>query len=225
MFVRYLVSQINSPHSMWSIHHIQSQTRGMGMCCTMLIWCSFMVLLTHMSYFLWTVMLFTHIVNKEGSMWLWDKDKTGRYLWFFFTSWKWPQTCASAFNSLQRDRHQMDTTVLNLVVPPKLRVARFISTLWQSYGLHKLLMTQKEDFIERKYLPYLLTSNHTLKTCSCPEAFTIKTIFEKCGVKVPQGRNATSCRPLRSSPGHNVIITNTSSIIPTTFHWVDGAAK
>ena len=50
--------------------------------------------------------------------------------------------------------------------------------------------------MEQKYstgsMP-LPTPNHTLRTCSGPEAFTSTSIFEKCGVKLAQeGRKVTS---------------------------------
>ena len=44
-----------------------------------------------------------------------------------------------------------DTVVLNLVISPELGVAYFASTLWQSYDIHKIQATQKEDLLERRY--------------------------------------------------------------------------
>ena len=69
---------------------------------------------------------------------------------------------------------QTDTNILNLVISPKQGVARFTSTIWQSYNLQEIQLTQKETLVEKKNyrgsMP-LLTPNHSYKTFDRPYAF------------------------------------------------------
>ena len=70
--------------------------------------------------------------------------------------------------------YMTDTTVINLITFAKLRVAKFTSSLKQSYDLRDIRLKQKEALLEQKYctesMP-LLTNNHRFQTCGGPEAF------------------------------------------------------
>ena len=50
----------------------------------------------------------------------------------------------------QRNVNQTNTSVLNLVIPKKLKVARWISTLWQSYDHDEIEMTQERRYAWEK---------------------------------------------------------------------------
>ena len=80
---------------------------------------------------------------------------------------------------------QTDTTAINLVISPKLRVAGFAPYLREPRDLNEISLTQKEAFLEHKYLtgsmPWL-NPNHNCKTCGSPEAFTSTTNFKKCAM-------------------------------------------
>ena len=62
-----------------------------------------------------------------------------------------------------------NANVLKPAISPKLRVARFTSTWWQSYDLHEIKLTQKEALLGQRYFSFsmpLLTPTHSFKTCS-----------------------------------------------------------
>ena len=78
-------------------------------------------------------------------------------------------------------------------------------------------LTLRRDLLEQRYstgsIPLLystgsiplLTSSHCSKTCGGPEAFTYSTIFKKCVViSCSEGRNATSCQPIRAPHTHRL---------------------
>ena len=72
------------------------------------------------------------------------------------------------------------TAVLNKAISPKLRVARFTSTLRQSYDLHEIHQTEKSSFVGAKVFHWehaLAYPNNIGKACGHPEAFTSTTIF------------------------------------------------
>ena len=98
----------------------------------------------------------------------------------------------------KHDRQTDTTTVLNLVISQKLRVARFTTVL--SYDLHEIQLTQKEALLDQKYLAGSIAyPNHNLKTYGGPEAFTSTTIILKYrGKLVQDGRNATSWKSIGS---------------------------
>ena len=92
--------------------------------------------------------------------------------------------------------YQIDTTVVNLSISPRLSVARITSSLSQSYDLVEIRLTQKETLLEQRYftgsMP-LLAPNHSHTTCGGPKTFTSTTIFRKYGgTQAQNGRNATS---------------------------------
>ena len=69
-----------------------------------------------------------------------------------------------------------DSTVLNPAISQKLKLARFPTTLWQSYDLHEISLTEKEDFLKEKYITGsmpLPTLIHNYKACSGPKAIAI----------------------------------------------------
>ena len=54
---------------------------------------------------------------------------------------------------------QADTNVLNVVISTKLRVARFTSTLWQSYEIREIRLTEKIGFVEVKvFVKHIMAS-------------------------------------------------------------------
>ena len=70
--------------------------------------------------------------------------------------------------------------LLNLVMSKKLRMARFTSTLLQSCDLKEIPQTQKEDFLQQKYLARsmpLFIPNLSFKACVDLEALTYTMIF------------------------------------------------
>ena len=67
-----------------------------------------------------------------------------------------------------------ESTVLNLVISPKQRVARFLLNLLQYYDLRKIQVTQREELKEPRYSTgsmSLHTPNHTFRACGGPETF------------------------------------------------------
>ena len=96
-----------------------------------------------------------------------------------------------------------NTTVLNPVISPKLRVARFTSSLYEPYDLHEIRLTQKEALLEQKYftgsMP-LLTPDHSFMVVVVvvpkfsPLPQFIRNVVEK---QARNGRNATSWKPIR----------------------------
>ena len=64
---------------------------------------------------------------------------------------------------------QTDTTVLNLVVSQETEGGQIHLNVTKAFDLHKLKLTQKDDFLKHKYF-----------TGSMP---LLTTIYKKCGVK------------------------------------------
>ena len=80
---------------------------------------------------------------------------------------------------------QIDTIALIPTISKNRGWPLFTSSLEQSYDLHEIQLTLKEDLLEQKYVTgsiHLLTPNHNFMSCGGPEAFTSTTIFETfCG--------------------------------------------
>ena len=98
---------------------------------------------------------------------------------------------------------QTDTTVLNPVISPKLRLARFTSALWQSHDHHEIGLTQKEALLEREYFTGACRSLHPTtaqrhvvvpKLSHLPQC--LRNVVEK---PTRKGWNATPWKPNRSS--------------------------
>ena len=72
----------------------------------------------------------------------------------------------------------------------KQSVAKFTSSLQQSYDLHKIKLAQKVSLLEQVCftgsMP-LPTLNRSIWTCGCPEVFTSTTILRKCDEKTSSG--------------------------------------
>ena len=77
---------------------------------------------------------------------------------------------------------------------------KFVTVLWSSWNF----TDAKRGFEWMKvcYREHALAYPQThLRTCGGPKAFVSTRIFERCDVKLAQeGRNATSCKPIRNIP-------------------------
>ena len=124
-------------------------------------------------------------------------------LWTMYNyQWWTAQHKSAQCNDIQlkqrRDRGTKKNKFLNPAISPKLRVAGFISTLWQSHDLHENQLTHKVELLEWKYftgsIPSLTDPKNSSKTCDNPQTLTETTLLKKCGVKISWGGQENDIR-------------------------------